>query len=30
MGLDYGGSFEEGRFWIDDGGSIETIELMEI
>lgn len=23
---DFGGSYEEGYFWIDDGGHIETIE----
>lgn len=30
MGLDYGGSFEDGYFWIDDGGDIDTIELKEL
>jgi hypothetical protein len=28
-GLEWGGSYEEGSLWVDDGGEITTIELSE-
>lgn len=28
--LEFGGSFEEGHMWVDDGGHIDTIELTEV